>query len=101
MKTLLMIVSVMVLFGCMSVNHTGVPDKIKADFDWDNLEVADKERLQEKFGGMRAVGTGQYDKLDGGGIHIDTTAKLEVIGGVADTVLKRVSDGAGKAAGMF
>ena len=90
-KIILILIIIYAMTGCMTVNHTDVPLTIKAQFDWSNLSLEQKIKLQEKFGGMRAIGTGQYDKTDQGGIHIDTTAKLEVIGAVADKVVDHAS----------
>ena len=93
MKTIILIILGLGLCACMTVEHTPVPQQIKDDHDWPTLTKKEKERLQDKYGGVKAVGTGQYDKLADVTMHIDTTAKFTVIG-------EAVSEGFGHMSGI-
>ena len=77
--------------GCCNVEFKPVPKEIRELHDWQNLTFDQREKLQEKYGGIKATGTGQLDKMADGGIHIDTTAKLTVIGDVASDTLGHLS----------
>ncbi len=79
------------LNGCMSVKHTGVPQQIKDDFGWADLSKDDKNNLMAKYGGLKAIGTGQVDKEADGAFHIDTTAKLSVLGDVVNKTIGHAS----------
>ena len=89
----------MFISSCMTAEHTAVPQKIKDQFGWEELSLDNKDMLQAKYGGLKAYGTGQVDKQADGSFHIDTTAKLEVLGGAFDSGLGHLSGIAKAAAG--
>ena len=94
-----LLICLLIFSSCMTVQHKEVPVEIKEQFEWETLELAIRERLQDKYGGLTAFGTGNVDKNSDGSYHIDTTAKLEVFGSVLNETMGHVSGAAKTAIG--
>ena len=100
MKTILIIIA-LALTSCMQFQRKAVEEQVKEDYQWDSLSNDERLKVSALHGSIFILGTGHLNIESDGSIEADTTSKLETYLNAADTVLKRVSDGAGKAAGVF
>ena len=101
MKTIILIILAITFTGCMQFQRKACTEQVKDDYEWDSLSTEERLLVAAAHGSVFILGTGHLNISADGSIEADTTAKFETIANAADTVMKRVSDGAGKAAGMF
>ena len=101
MKTIILIISITFLVSCMNFEREAVTQKVKNDYNWPQLNNDERLLVSAMHGKVKVHGTGHLSLKADGSVDVDTTAKFESIMKAASKAGEIISNGTGKAAGMF